>query len=86
MREVSGEEALRAHIKDSSSDPAAVVDEKPVLLGERTLSNEGRSIAEVMHVTDQTSDVPPQQLAPAHSTGTRSDAPVVNGHPSSANS
>ncbi|OCB84579.1 hypothetical protein A7U60_g8565 [Sanghuangporus baumii] len=52
-KEVSGDEALRVHIKDSmdsaSSITKRVVSGRPVILGERTISGTPASIAELMH-------------------------------------
>ncbi|KAH8102810.1 hypothetical protein DFH11DRAFT_1735128 [Phellopilus nigrolimitatus] len=52
-REVSGEEALLAHMKDSAIDASSVAEltalDRPVVIGERAISSSARSIAEVMY-------------------------------------
>ncbi|KAL5488284.1 MGSSK1 [Sanghuangporus weigelae] len=52
-KEVSGDEALRAHIKDSIDSVYSIakraVSGRPVILGERTISGTPASIAELMH-------------------------------------
>ncbi|KAL5527154.1 hypothetical protein ACEPAG_5945 [Sanghuangporus baumii] len=64
-KEVSGDEALRAHIKDSMDSVYSIakraVSGRPVILGERTISGTPSSIAELMHdhaEPDTTSTVP----------------------------
>ena len=55
LREVSGEEALLAHIKESSEEVTGTPNPGPILLGEHAIVSSGRSIAEVMHSdTDHT--------------------------------
>lgn len=48
-REVSGQEALLAHIKESSAETEHVPSDIPVLLGESAMLSEKRSIAQIMH-------------------------------------
>ena len=48
VREVSGEEALLAHIQESARERSVVGEAQPTLLGERSIGD-SRSIAQVMH-------------------------------------
>ncbi|EJD00877.1 uncharacterized protein FOMMEDRAFT_141651 [Fomitiporia mediterranea MF3/22] len=76
LREITGQEALRAHIEDSTTEAYSTAERyalgRPVILGERTMSSGQASIAALMH---DGNDSPQEE----HVTGDSSaSAPIID--------
>lgn len=70
--EVSGDEALRSHIKHSTGAASSIAKReaagRPVVLGERTISEPPASIAELMHIPNAEHDTSPIEPGDASAT------------------
>ena len=91
FKEVSGQDALKTHMADQASinesEAQATTLQRPVILGERNMSEEGRpSIAEVMHQESKIGDVSlstlESNLDPSQSILTSTSEAADGGEPS----
>ena len=86
---MTGKEALRAHIKDSTDNASSIAEReasgRPIILGERTISGTPATIAELMHGDiDTTAKADGSEAPGTTSSETKSDAYVLE-QPSDVN-